>query len=383
MIINKKLVVFSVLGVCGGFVMGWTQPRQATSGGLVRVQESAYTPVKNQANTGTCWSFSTTSLIESQTMKNGLGEFDLSEMFIVRNIYVEKARNYILRQGTAQFAPGGLGHDVIRAMATYGAMPESAYSGMMLGEKQHDHHKLDARLKSYLDSLLKIKPVPADWMKGFQVILDDHLGKVPETFQYKEKQYTPKMFANEVLKFDPADYVNITSFSHHPFYTSFILEVPDNFLNGSYYNVPLDELIRLTEKAVTSGYSVMWDADISNKFFRQRDGFALQWKNEQSIPVEINPDDEELLYDASLRQRWYESLVTQDDHLMHLVGIEKSKGGKRFFLVKNSWGEVGPFKGLIHVSEAYFAMNTISLVVPKAALDPSLKEKLNIEHRPR
>jgi bleomycin hydrolase len=299
-------------------------------------------------------------------------------MFTVRNIYIEKARNYILRQGAAQFGPGGLGHDVIRAISNYGAMPESVYSGLLLGEKNHDHRKLDLKLKSYLDTLLTNKPIPNNWMETFQSILDDNLGKVPTTFVYKEKQYTPVTFASEVLHFNSKDYVNITSFSHHPFYTSFVLEAPDNFLNGSYYNIPLDEMINLTMHAVESGYSVMWDADVSNDFFRQRQGFALQWKDVASIPNIIDPEEAEIPYNQAVRQGFYENLTTQDDHLMHLVGIEKSPSGKNFFLVKNSWGEIGPYKGLIHVSEAYFAINTVSLVIPKDALDGRLKAKLGM-----
>lgn len=345
---------------------------------LSLIKSSTYTPVKNQANTGTCWSFSTVSLVESQAIKNGAGEFDISEMFIVRNIYVEKAKNYILRQGSAQFGEGGLGHDVIRAMTNYGAVPESIYSGLPLGSKFHDHGKLAGKLKSYLDSLLQHRPLPADWVTNVESILDDHLGKAPESFKYGEKIYTPKSFAAEVLHFNPDDYVNITSFTHHPFYKPFILEVPDNFLNGSYYNIPLDEMIRLTEHAVSSGYSVMWDADVSNSLFRQRDGYALQWKDKNAIPNPVRPDDEEIKFDQSIRQALYENLTTQDDHLMHLVGTEKSKGGKLFFLVKNSWGDTGPYKGFIHVSEAYFAINTISLVVPKAALDKTLRAKLGL-----
>lgn len=374
---SKIISMRSCLLVCAAMGSAlWASGQSADS--FTGVQKVPFTPVKNQANTGTCWSFSTTSLIESQTLKNGLGDFDLSEMFTVRNIYTEKARNYMLRQGAAQFGPGGLGHDVIRAIATYGAVPESVYSGMVLGAKAHDHSKMDAKLKVYLDSLLKSRPLPTDWMKGFQIIMDDYLGKPPETFVYKEKTYTPRSFAAEVLRFNADDYVNITSYTHHPFYAPFILEAPDNFLNGAYYNIPLDEMIALTAHAVESGYSVMWDADVSNKFFRQAQGFALQVKDAANVPKELTPETEEATYNQTTRQQLYENLTTQDDHLMHLVGVEKSKGGKRFFLVKNSWGSVGPYQGMIHVSEAYFAINTVSLVVPKAALESGLKTKLGI-----
>lgn len=350
------------------------------AGGLTVTKSVAYTPVKNQGSTGTCWSFSTTSLIESQAIRNGGEVLDLSEMFTVRSIYIEKAKNYIRRQGKAQFGPGGLGHDVIHSMATYGAMPENAFPGLALGETQHNHHAMDTKLKQYLDSLLELRPVPHNWIKGFESILNDYLGKPPETFLYREKQYTPKTFAAEVLRFHADDYIGITSFTHHPFYSSFVLEVPDNFENGLYYNVPIEEMIGLTEKAVLQGYSVMWDADISNKFFKQREGYAMQWKDSVNAAKTVSADDSEIRVTQALRQDLYEELTTQDDHLMHLVGIEKSPKGKKFFLVKNSWGEVGPAKGMIHVSEAYFAANTISLILPKAAVDKSLLAKLKADN---
>ncbi len=351
---------------------------QTSAPDLVVLKKINYTAIKNQANTGTCWSFSATSLVESQTLKGGFDEIDLSEMFTVRNTYIDKARNYILRQGSAQFGPGGLGHDVIHTIATYGALPESVYSGLALGEKYHNHSKLDSELKLYLDSLLKTRPLPNDWMKGFQSILDDHLGKAPETFTYNEKQYTPTSFAKEVLHFSADDYVNVTSYTHHPFYAPFILEAPDNFLNGSFYNLPLDEMIKLTERALELGYSLMWDADVSNPYFDQKEGYAIQRKTNERHQT-INPDDDEIKYDQATRQALYENLTSQDDHLMHLVGLEKSKGGKKFFLVKNSWGDVGPFHGLINVSETYFAINTVSLVIPKAAFDNALRMKLGVK----
>lgn len=359
-------------------VAAFAQP-PADNNAFTVVKKVEHTSVKDQAHTGTCWSFSTTSLVESQAMLAKAGVFDLSEMFTVRNIYTDKARNYILRQGKAQFSSGGLGNDVINAMARYGAVPENVYSGLLLGKKQHDHRQLDVRLKSYLDSLLKYRPVPANWMEGFQSILDDHLGKAPEKFTYNEKVYTPQTFASEVLKFKKDDYVFITSFTHHPFYTPFILEIPDNYGSESYYNIPLNEMMSLVELAIQKGYSVMWDADVSNANFKQADGFALNWNDGKKVSRPIDPDAAESAYDQQVRQQLFETLITQDDHLMHLVGLEKTPAGKKFFLVKNSWGEEGPFKGYINVSEAYFAINTISLVVPKAALDNTLRAKLGLK----
>lgn len=337
------------------------------------------TPVKNQSQTGTCWSFSTTSLIESQALKNNLGEYDLSEWFTVRNIYIEKAKNYILRQGHTQFSEGGLGHDQIRAAANYGAMPEDVYSGMSIYVNTHDHSTLSKDLKSYLDTVLKNLPVAPNWLAGFTGMMDKFMGTPPESFEYNNKKYTPVTFAKEVLKFNPNDYVNITSFTHHPYYSSFVLEVPDNFSNGNYYNLPLKETLELVKTAIKNGYSIMWDADVSNAGFKAKEGFALNLGGTgPTLKRNVNISTAELPWTEETRQLLFENLTTQDDHLMHIVGIEKSKDGKMFYNVKNSWGNVGPYGGYVKVSEAYLAINTISLVVPKAALSKALIEKLKL-----
>jgi len=346
---------------------------------MVVVKSNPVTILKDQARTGTCWSFSTTSLIESQLLKNKQGMFDISEMFTVRNIYLEKARNYILRQGRAQFDEGALGHDVIRAIATYGAMPESVYSGLIPGESVHDHNVMVKNMRKYLDSILKskIRPIPANWREGFVRILDQHMGAAPENFVYNGKRYTPKNFASEVLKFSPDDYVYITSFTHQPYYKPFILEVPDNFSNGAYINIPLQEMIDLVKSAISNGYTVMWDADVSNNGFYSKAGLALYLPENSNVSMDsVRADMPEARWDERSRQQLFETLVTQDDHLMHLHGLFKTKSGKTFFQVKNSYGSVGKRDGFIYVSEAYFAMNTVSLVLPKAALNKTLLEKI-------
>lgn len=337
------------------------------------------TSVKNQAMTGTCWCFSATSLVESDEIRKDKQEIDLSEMFTVRNIYIEKAKNYILRQGHAQFGEGGLGHDMIRAVGTYGAVPLSVYSGLLNGQTQYNHQQLFTRLQGYLDSVLKKQPISANWLDGYAAILDQNLGTPPSEFNYNGKTYSPKSFAKDVLHFNADDYVSLTSFTDHPYYSSFILQVPDNFANGSFFNVPLNELIQVAKDAVNKGYSVAWDADVSNNGFRQMQGLALNLDPSVKYTKEmINTDTKEVPYDAAVRQQMYENLTTQDDHLMHIVGTEKSKDGKTFFVVKNSWGKVGPFEGYINVSEAYYAINTISIVLPKAALSKELQQKLHL-----
>ncbi|HYM94098.1 MAG TPA: C1 family peptidase [Chitinophagaceae bacterium] len=344
------------------------------------VKKLEATSVKNQAMTGTCWCFSTTSLLESDEIRKDKRVIDLSEMFTVRNIYIEKARNYILRQGKAQFGEGGLGHDEIRAVATYGAVPLEDYTGLLNGQKMYNHQRLFSRLQRYLDSVLKKQPISADWLTGYTKILDDNLGPVPSEFTYDGGKYTPLSFAKEVLHFNANDYVSLTSFTHEPYYQSFILQVPDNFANGSFYNLPLNELIQVVKEAIDKGYTVSWDADVSNRGFKQDIGLALNLDNKTNYSKDaINADMQEAPYNATIRQQLYENLTTQDDHLMHITGIEKSKSGKTFFVVKNSWGNVGPYNGYINVSEAYFAINTISLVVPKAALSAELMTKLNIK----
>lgn len=354
------------------------QEKNLTISNLTQVKVNAATPVKSQGQTGTCWSFSTTSLVESEALRKGLPALDISEMYTARNIYLEKAKNYIHRQGKAQFDEGGLGHDVIRAMATYGIVPESVYSGMLPGDSIHNHSKMVTEMKGYLDTLLAHIPIADTWETGFIAILDKYMGHPPVNFQYNGKTYTPTSYAKDVVKFNPNDYVFLTSFTHHPFYQSFIVEVPDNFSNGAYFNVPLDELTGITSNALKNGYTILWDADVSNKGFSMKTGFAVFQKDTSLKKDMLNASTEEAPYSQELRQQLYESLITQDDHLMHITGIEKTPEGKTFYRVKNSWGNKGPFAGYWQVSQAYFAINTITIIVPKAALDKNFEKKYNL-----
>lgn len=354
---------------------------QLQADGFVVVKNNKATSVKDQSRTNTCWSYSTTSLIESQFLKNNNSDIDLSEMFTVYNIYIEKAKNYIHRMGKAQFGEGGLGHDVIRSIATYGAMPDSVFSGIPSGASSMNHGKLVIMLNEYLDGILKNLPLQANWLDDYKKILNENIGTPPAEFVINKKKYTAKTFASEYLKFKPEDYINITSFTDHNFYTPFILEVPDNFSNGSYFNIPLNEMIQVVKSSINKGYTVMWDADVSNSGFMKDNGLALfveKAKMETLEPL-VHADMEELSWDTTLRQKYYENLSTQDDHLMHITGIQKSKNGKPFFIVKNSLGVTGPYNGYMNVSEAYFAMNTIGLVIPKESIDKTLLLKWGIK----
>ena len=366
---KKNLMILLACGLSLGAV------GQSPELGMNPARQVPATSVKNQGVTGTCWCFSTTALLESEALRAGMAEPDLSEMFTVRNVYLDKADNYVRRQGKAQFDEGGLGHDMLAATARYGAMPEAAYSGLKAGSRGHNHAKLVKDLKSYLDEVLKKRPVAADWKAGFTKILDDALGTPPAEFTYNGKTFTPQRFAREVLHFNPAEYVLLTSYTHHPFYEPFVLEVPDNWANAAYFNVPLSDLTDAARTALARGHSLMWDADVSHPGWNQRKGFALEPTDGERAGD--NPDVPEKTISQASRQQLFDSQVTTDDHLMQITGTATSPGGRPFFVVKNSWGaETGPFKGYIYISEAYFANNTVSLVLPKAALSPQLLARL-------
>lgn len=370
-------VFFLGLSFSGAFA----QPSVSTA--VLIEKLNPVTEVKNQGQSGTCWCFSGTSMVESQFLRSDNSPIDLSEMFTVRNIYMEKSKNYFLRQGHTQFGEGGLGHDVIRAIDTYGAEPESVFAGLPEGKKMIDHSKLVGALKSYLDSVIaqagKGNTAAAEgWKAGVEALLTQYIGNPPAAFTYEGKSYTPKTFATDYLKFNANDYVNITSFTDHPYYKPYIISVPDNFSNGAYYNVPLNEMVDLTKNTLKSGYTVLWDADVSNNGFSQQTGLALNVSKGTLVKSDSTFSQEENNYTPEMRQQLFDDLVTQDDHLMHIVGLEKNKAGKSFFVVKNSWGSVGPYKGYINVSEPYFAINTISMVVPKASLSKAMQKKLGI-----
>ncbi len=340
---------------------------------LTTIKMNPSSSVKDQGMSGTCWCFSVVSLLESEMLKRGI-QTDLSEMYIVRNIYFEKAKNYILRQGFTRFSEGAFGHDVFPASSKYGLVPADVYPNSAYGKI--NHQGFDYKLKAFLDSVIAKMPIGPGWEENYNKMLDAKFGKVPETFTYNGKEYTPQTFAKEVVQFNEDDYIGLTSFTHHPFYKAFNVEVPDNYSGGLFYNLPIDELIDAAEWAVMNDYTVGWDADVSNNYFNQRDGWAMMTKEKGAQLMEINPDAEELPYTQQSRQDLFENLTTQDDHLMHLVGLKQTANGKKFFYVKNSWGLLGPFKGFINVSETYFGVNTITLVLPLNALKPELRTKI-------
>ncbi len=338
------------------------------------IQKSiASTPVKSQDKTGTCWSFATASFIESELIRRGKGEHDLSEMFIVKNIYQDKARNFVLRKGKANFSQGALAHDFVDSAARHGLVPEEVYSGKDSESEAHDHSEMEAITLGMLESVIKRPRLSPKWQLAFGRVLDTYLGTSPEQFTYRGRSYTPVEFA-ESFDFRAEDYVNLTSYSHHPFYEEFVLEIPDNASNGSFYNLPIDDVIETVDYAIENGFSVAWDGDVSERGFSSAKGIAVLPQNPSRGDL-FSRTGEELDVDQEMRQKTFMSYQTTDDHLMHLTGIATDPNGTKYYLIKNSWGSKGPYEGYIHMSEAYFRLKTVSLVVHKDGMPPRLRAK--------
>ena len=340
------------------------------------VHDCNCSPVKSQGNTGTCWSFATSSFLESELMRLGKPEYDLSEMYFVRTIYQDKAENYLLRQGKAQFSQGGLSHDVINAFKAGGAVPEEAFSGKLFEEVKHDHSEMANSMKGMLDALIKQRRISDKWRAGFIALMDAYIGTPPEEFEYNGKKFTPASFAKN-LGIDPDDYISFTSYTHHPFDEKIILEIPDNYSNGTYYNVPMEELVAITVHAVKNGYSVAWDGDVSEKGFSSKNGIAVMPTKPKRENLFEQPG-EEVKVTQELRQKTFFDYSTTDDHLMHITGVAKDQNGTRYFYTKNSWGAISPFQGYVHMSEPYFKLKTVGMMVHKDAVPTDIRKRLGI-----
>lgn len=358
------------------------------------------TPVKDQASTGTCWCFATTSFVESELLRMGKGEFDLSEMFIVRNNYLDRLKDNYLRQGKGNLGPGSLSHDFFRVFATKGIVPEELYKGLNYGSSSHNHGELQAFINAVASVAVQRKKESDQYNAIVNSILDTYLGKVPEYFEYKGQTYTPQSFAAG-LEINPTNYVEITSFTHFPFYSQGVLEVPDNWSMARFYNVPLDELIQIMDYSFSKGYTVNWDGDVSERGFSHSKGIAInpvlnlspgqsssgdRSRFERNITQEM-PDDpfsflkpvQEIKVTQEIRQDGYESFTTTDDHMMHMTGVATDQNGTRYYKTKNSWGtERNPYGGYVYISESFVRAKTIFIMVHKDAIPPEIKSKLGI-----
>lgn len=333
--------------------------------------QHAATDIKSQGSTGTCWCFASASFLESELLRQGQSLHDLSEMFVVKNVYRDKAQNYVLRQGKANFSQGALAHDFINAVHRHGLVPEEVYSGLDDGEDRHDHSELESLLKGIVDQVVKRPRPSAKWEIAFDRVLDTYLGESPDQFEYRGETYTPESFAQS-LGFDADNYVNITSYSHHPFHEEFVLEIPDNYSNGSFVNLPIDDVIQIMESAVANGYTLCWDGDVSEQGFSSGKGLAV-------LPIEsmrgeaMKKPVEEIEVTQEMRQETLRSYVTTDDHLMHLVGMASDQNGTRYFIIKNSWGKVGEREGYLYMSEPYARLKTVSILVHRDAIPKEIK----------
>ncbi|MCX6300695.1 MAG: aminopeptidase [Bacteroidia bacterium] len=374
------------------------QPKTEEGYKFTYVVDLKATPVKNQSATGTCWCFATTSFIESELLRMGREEYDLSEMYIVRQNYIDRLKDNYLRRGKGNLGPGSLSHDWMRVFTEYGIVPDEIYPGLNYGSTLHNHSELQEFINAVASVPVERKNESTQYHQIVNAVLDSYLGEYPESFTYKDVTYTPKSFAAS-LNINPDDYIQITSFTHFPFYTQGILEVPDNWSMAQFYNVPLDELIEIMDYSFNNGYTVNWDGDVSERGFSHTNGYAILPQlpsNERgqmsdrarlerapgqgpATPVlPVNPGPE-INVTQELRQAGYESFTTTDDHLMHLTGVAKDQNGTKYYKTKNSWGtDRNAFGGYLNMSESYVRAKTLFIMVHKNGIPPEIKLKLGI-----
>ena len=378
-------------------------PSDSTEGfRFTTIDSIAITPVKDQNRSSTCWSYSTIGFLESELLRMGKGEYDLSEMFVVHHTMLDRAEYSVRMYGTAEFAPGGSAYDVIYCLKNYGMVPQEVMPGIQYGSTPADtlpvHAELDAIaggvVKAVTNSgLKKLTPV---WKKALTAVYDTYLGECPATFIYNGKEYTPKSFAAE-LGLNADDYVSITSYTHHPYYTTFALEVPDNWRMDQMYNVPMEEMMAIIDNALAKGYTLAWGADVSEICFTRK-GLGVVPEEEKAVDLTgsdaarwlgLSATDKreeltkkplpEKTITQEMRQAAYDSWENTDDHGMQILGIAKDQNGKRYYMVKNSWGtKRSEYKGIWYVSEAYMQYKTNDVLVHKNAIPKEIRKKLGI-----
>lgn len=357
------------------------------------------TPVKNQAATGTCWCFATTSFMESELLRMGKGEYDLSEMFIVRQKYMNQLQDNYLRRGEGNIGQGSLSHTFMNAYRQVGIVPEEVYKGINYDSERHNHYEMAQYMEAIANVAVKNKKRSPEYDKLIRNLFDTYLGELPAQFTYKGKEYTPKSFA-ESLGLNMDDYIELTSFTHHSYYVKFDVEVPDNWEHSLMYNLPLDEMIETVDYALNNGFTVCWDGDVSEKGFSFKNGVAINpevkkvedfsntdrarfekmdekerleevYKFEQPYPeIKVTPE---------IRQEGFEAFVTTDDHLMHLTGIAKDQNGTKYYITKNSWGtDRNKFGGYLNMSESFVRAKTIYVMVHKDAIPKAIRTKLSL-----
>lgn len=361
------------------------------------IKENPVTSIKNQYRSGTCWCFSALSFIESEILRTKGQEVDLSEMFVVGHSYHDRAVKYVRLDGHLNFAAGSSFGDVLHVIEDYGIVPQEAMPGMNYGTEMPEQSELDAALKGYVSAIAKNpnRKLTTAWVNGFDGIVEAYLGAYPETFTVDGVEYTPESYRDN-LGINTDDYVNLSSFAHHPFYEQFIIEVPDNWRWDSAYNLPIDEFMEVMYNAIDKGYTIAWGSDVSEKGFT-RNGLAVLPVEEKKAAAGSDQErwvgkaadepkeeakaalPEEQVYDDAMRLDDYNRKTTTDDHGMHIYGTAQDQNGTKYFLVKNSWGDAGKYKGVWYASDAFVRAKTLNIVVHKDALPKHIAKKLGIK----
>ena len=396
----NKLIALAALGLCFSSVNVNAQDTKNEEGfKFTTVKENPITSVKNQNRSSTCWSFSGIGFFESELLRLGKGEFDLSEMFLVHHTMQDRGENYVRYHGDASFSPGGSFYDFVACYNKYGMVPQDVMPGIMYGDSMHVHNELDAVAGAYVQAIGKgnYKKLTPVWKKGLESIYNTYLGECPKEFSYKGKTYTPRTFADEVLGLNMNDYVSLTSYTHHPFYSKFIIEIQDNWRNAESYNLPIDEFMAVMDNAVKKGYTFAWGSDVSEAGFT-RDGIAVMPDANKGAELTgsdmahwlgLSASDKrkeltskpmpEMTITQEMRQEAFDNWETTDDHGMQIYGIAKDQNCKEYFMVKNSWGESGKYKGYWYASKAFVAYKTMNILVHKDALPKDIAKKLGLK----
>lgn len=378
---NRYLIIISVILIT---VNGFSQKKKSPKYKDVIFTETTdikTSKIKSQDRAGTCWDYATTSFVETEAMRLGNKEFDLSEMFSVRYDYVAKADYYLKVHGKGNFSPGGQAHDMMRVVKEHGVVPELAYKGLNYGDTIHRHGELLDGLTGFLNGVNKAsdKKLTTAWMPAVNGILDAYLGKPTEKFDYEGKTYTPKEFLNQEIGINPDDYVEITSYTEAAFYSQYVLKIPDNWSYDFYYNVPLEDLMAIMNNSLNNGYSFVFDGDVSEKGFNHGKALAVLPLSSESEDRYFKAGLKEISVTQEMRDKTFNSRETTDDHLMHIVGLAKDQNGKIYYKTKNSWGDSNEYGGFLFMSEEYMKLKTVAIMVHKDAIPTEILNKLKIQ----